>query len=164
MTLLHPLAPISRQRSRQLVERLIENVVSSEGIYYCLLQSEGWELYGYRFDDYPQIDHISFWERFVVPTLAHRWARRLNVDAVALERAMRPFPYALPRGRVVHNSTRQWVVYHGGEKVSPVRMVQRIFGLAARVRWETDEHERCQHAEKEQFRRLVCAGLDWPAV
>ncbi len=163
MSLLHPFAPHTRQRSRQIVEHHIENVVPSEGIYYCLLQPEGMELYGYRFDDYPQIDHVQFWERFVAPVLAYRWARKLQVNADELERAMRPLAYALPRGRVARNLLRRFVVYYGA-MVCPASVIQRFFGLPETAAWETDEHEQCQQLEKETFRSLVRTELDWSAV
>ncbi len=159
----HVLRPLVAQSARELLENLVEAANPSEGIYYCLRNPDGWAPFPYRFDEYPRIDHATFWAEYIVPVLAMRWSRALNVPAKRLESGLELAAHGFPRGRVMRNVAGRYVVLHGDGMPRSIRRktIDRLFSLPRDTKWEPDSEERCQVEQRDVIRGLLRLKETW---
>jgi hypothetical protein len=154
------------QRARALANALLESA-AAEGIYYCTLDPGGWDVFAYRFDDFPEADHSVIWTGYVAPVLAARWARPLRLSPQVLETRLAPLVYAFPRGRVARPviGSGRFVVYYGQDLPPGITRskVNNLFGLPVQVKWEPDDHEHCLTADRDAACRLLKVEAAWPA-
>jgi hypothetical protein len=157
------LMPLVWSSSR--ANQLIESVTPTEGVYYVIRRPEGWELFSYRFDEFPETDHSEAWETFVAPVLAHVWQDKIRKPARYIENALILASYAFPRGRVSQTTPGKFVVLHGEDqdKVSPKR-IEQAFSISGRAKWEFDIHEQCQKEDRDAVRQLLGIKENWRAV
>lgn len=159
------LGPLVAQSARALIDSLVEDFTPSEGIYYCVRNPDGWSPFSYRFDEYPEIDHFEFWEEYVSPVLAARWARVLKQHPAGLQLKLSNLVYGFPRGRV-SQFNHKFKVLHGNDMPGSVsrNSINRLFSLPSSVSWESDDHERCQIADRDGLRRLLKLAETWKAT
>lgn len=168
------LSPFVANSTRAALLKLVEHDQPSDGIYYALRYPTGWQLFAYRYDDFPStLDHTEVWEDFCAPVMANHWAPVLKHSASKLEVMFKALVYAFPRGRVINranpgNREKGLVVYHGDDLPSSIsrNTVQRMFSLPPGTQWELDDHERCQKYDRDVMRRLLKLkpAEIWPAA
>ena len=75
--------------------------------------------------------------------------------------------YGFPRGRVTKIG-KTYTIYHGNDRQQFMKInksdIEQIFGVSGHCKWEFDDHERCQAADKAAIRELLGIKEDWPAV
>lgn len=141
--------------------------MASEGIFYVIREPHAWKIVSRSHEDGNQLAHVDVWEREIVSELAREWAKKARLDAANVSRQIVNYPYAFPRGRVVKTGSR-FVVFHGNDLTAKMKitrlMIEKCFGIQGRAKWQADDHERCQHDDKETVRQLLKIRDDWDAV
>lgn len=155
-----------RNRLQNLKKAIGEAEASADGIYYCYPIPDGtWQLLPYRFDEFDECDHPAMWEEMVAPLLAHKFATKSKGSIQALEKALKEYPYGLPRGRVTKEGLK-CKIFHGDNHAKLVSrsLVERAFSCQGKAVWEKDDHERAVTEEKQAVRRILRLKSDWPSV
>ncbi len=137
----------------------------SEGIFYVIRNPDGWGLYAYRYDQYPEAGHPQFWEDAVAIVLARRWSQNDSSRFRNIEADLVNHPYGFPRGRVTKPG-RQYTVYHGNDLRGLIarKVIETAFDIGKRCHWEFDQHERCLRADKDGVRLCLGISRDWSSV
>ena len=157
------ISPLVVQTARSLIDRLDESALPTDGIYYVVRYPDKWDVFAYRFDNFPEIDHTALWCDHVAPVLARCWGRALRLSPAKLEKSLTLHAYGFPRGRVTKMGMQFRVLYGGDAPFIPNSRVEHAFDLAG-AKWERDEHEQCQAEDKEAVRSLLRIKEDWKAV
>jgi hypothetical protein len=146
----------------------IPSFAKSEGVYYVVRLPAKWSLLAYRYRDKPPLDHTEFWEAEVAIHLAGAWGAVLGKSTAAVLRRIRLHTYAFPRGRVCQPESGRYVVLHGCDLTSKMkiskRTIENSFGIVSRCSWEEDEHEHCQRMDNEAVRFFLGIKETWKTV
>jgi hypothetical protein len=158
-------AALARTHTRVNADTWVKAPHPSAGIFYVVCNPQGWGIYPYRFDRFPEIGHPEFWETVVAPVLARRWRPNNPPRFRELEAKLLNHPYGLPRGRIAEVG-RQFVVYHGNDFSGLVErdQIEGAFDIQKRCRWQFDDHERCLTADKDEVRAHLGIKGGWPAA
>lgn len=139
------------------------------GIYYVVRFPNGWHVMPCRFDEEGDMSHSSYWRHWGLAALvAMEWQpESRTASSHPTEEDLESLVYAFPRGRVTKVGAK-YAIYHGNDlqpwmKVNK-RQIEQAFGVTGLCRWEPDDHEHCQLADKEEMRRQLNLNEDWPAV
>lgn len=155
------LRPLVARSARDLIDRVVGGPITpSEGLFYIVRFTSGWQAFTLRFDEFPTMDHHKFWRRFLCPILAQDWCETLRKSPTMLEDRLRPHAHGFPRGRVGRASDDAgFDVFHGGDSQpymgTPVATIERLFSLPSAARWLVDERE----AFRVRDRDAVCSIL-----
>ena len=159
------LAPLVEETAKEIANRLTEPALPTDGIYYVVRYPDKWDIFAYRFDNFPETDHSALWTDYLAPILSRIWSKALKLSPQILEQELSLHTYGFPRGRVTNMSGR-FKVLHGGDTTAlvPASRIERAFDLSGMAKWERDGHEQCQGEDKEAIRSLLKIKENWPAV
>ena len=130
------------------------------GLWYALPGPKGFRILARRIPNREDYAHPRLWAEEAVPLLT----KSLGLGSAAA-RELDEAPYGCPRGRVVSPQEHtmpghrgHWVVLYGGDEELPPSArpaLLKAFGLAGKVRWVLDDHERMLPEDREVVLRLT---------
>ncbi len=152
-------------RSRWLRQKAgARRIQPTEGIYYVVRFPEQWGVMCLRFQPGQDVGHPDLWTQHISRFLAIKWSEIIGSTESHIWNLISDSPYAFPRGRVVKQRTRQ-IVFHGDDLEAFMGvsrdLIETAFGLQPKVKWQRDDHERCQSLDKEFVRSVLKLGEDW---
>ena len=137
---------------------------SSEGIYYVLYtRNLRWKLYPIKCGD--EHLHINMWRYEVLSFICEDWLGHLGKKAVsAAEKRLKNNYTGFPRGRVIRDESRKYVLLHGDDTPTPdiMRQIKLTYGIRNNVKY--DEHETCSNEDKEAVRQALGISKNWPSI
>lgn len=164
-------------KARAALRRLPGIRCPSEGIYYVVRAPNGWKLvpylFGTKFGQQRESNHVEFWKGEVAPYLAYVWAAaaakpisRKLVQA-RLQHELHECYYAFPRGRVDKGNGSVFMIRNGNNltKAMPTKgQIERAFEIVGLCEWEFDSHEQCMDEDATIIRELLGIGDSWTSV
>lgn len=127
----------------------------------------GWELFAYRFNEFPRDEHAAVWEHHLAPLIAWSWRSRAETALPLWEARLAEYSHAFPRGRIVRRGSI-FLVCWGGEPLGPFcvskAQIERAFGIVGKARWKIDERESCQADDARAVTALLKITPFWGAA
>ena len=128
---------------------LVENQKPQTGIYYWIPIGDGkWSIRAFWHEFYGEKSvHAVMWQKFLADEVS---------DIFGIKSDLKPFPYGLPRGRILQNDGRM-ILWHGGD--SPVSdwkaQVFREFNLSIENCEIVDHSHECSNLTHVEALRKV---------